>query len=194
MKKVLSSLAAVLALATTASLQAQDKDGFVLSVALLSPHGDALDLNGQTAHGYGFQVGYLSHPEGYGVSFLTYFGHQVMPGKTRADITTYNLAANLVGVDLNYKIDDTAFTVYTGPSIHQWQAERRGGDPVTANQGDQNWKLGWRGGVNYHINEDWSISAGFTQTMWRSRADLDYVPGLNPSRPAYWSLQANYRF
>ncbi|WP_285571554.1 outer membrane beta-barrel protein [Geothrix limicola] len=194
MKKILSSLAAVLALASAASLRAQEKDGIVLSAAILTPHGDALDLNRQTMKGYGFQVGYLSHPEGYGVSFLTYFGHQILPGKETTDASTFNLAANLIGVDLNYKIDGTPLSIYTGPSIHQWQVERRGGDPVTANQGDQNWKLGWRLGVKYVINEDWSVSTGFTQTQWRSRANLDYTPGLNPSRPAYWTFQANYRF
>ncbi|WLT30678.1 outer membrane beta-barrel protein [Geothrix sp. PMB-07] len=194
MMKALNSLAAALLLVSAASLTAQEKEGIVLSAGILSPHGDALDLTGQSMRGYGFQVGYLASPAGYGVSFFPYFGHQIMQGKDKPDQTTYNLASNALGIDLVYKIEGTPVNLFTGPSFHQWQVERRGGNPVTANQGDQNWKLGWRLGCKYLINEDWSLSASFTQTQWRSRADEDYVPGLNPSRPAYWSLQVNYRF
>jgi hypothetical protein len=144
--------------------------------------------------GYGFQVGYAFAPKGYGVAFNAYLGHQILPGKDVKDTTTYNLAANLVGIDLVYKFDGCPVSVFTGPSFHQWQVEQRGATADQANMGDQNWKLGWRLGLSYTITQEWSLSAAFTQTHWRSRDDLDYVQGLNPSRPAYFSLMANYKF
>ena len=188
----LKALPAALLLVAATSLQAQE-DGIVLSAGLLVPQGDAAQLT-QKSKGYGFQIGYLMHPKGYGVAFMPYLGHQIMPGKDVDYQTTYNLAANFVGVDMLYRIKALPLDLYTGPSFHAWQVERRGGDPTTTNVGDQNWKLGWRLGVKYSIDKDWSVSAAFTQTMWRSRADLDWVEGLNPSRPAYFSILANYRF
>jgi hypothetical protein len=144
--------------------------------------------------GYGLQVGYCFHPENYGVSFLAYLSHQVLPGKDKPEQTTYDMAANLVGVDLIYKINSTPLSVFTGPSVHSWRVTQRGPGSISADQVDQHWKPGWRLGLGYRISKGWSVSTAFTQTAWRSRTDQDYVQGLNPSRPAYWSFLANFRF
>jgi len=192
MKNRLNTAAVALLLVTAASLRAQEKDGFVLSAALLSPHGDALDLTGQPLHGYGIQVGYLLTPEGYGVSILPYVGHQVLPGKEGF----YKMSANVVGADLFYRIVGTALSISTGPSMHAWTVKQPDGELASTFHGDKKLKLGWRLSAEYQLSQAWSVSAGFTQTSWRSKTvDFEaYTPGLNPSRPAYWSFMANYRF
>jgi len=194
MKKVLNGLAAAALIMGAATLQAQDKDGFVLSAGLVTPQGDAQILTQKTMRGYGFEVGYIIHPEGYGTAFHAYLGHVIIGGKDVPNVTTYDMAANTGGIDLLYRLDGTPLDLFTGPSFHQWQVNQRGGDPLIAAQGDENWKLGWRLGLKYTITQDWSVSASFTQSMWRSRADLNAQDGLNPSRPAYFSFMANYRF
>lgn len=177
------------------SLQAQEPNAWVLSAGLLTPHGDALDMTQQTFRGYAFEVGYAFHPEGYGASFLAYCGHLTLPGKNLPGRATYDMAANLVGIDLVYRVTDKLpLTVFGGPSLHQWQVQQHGVDLSIASQGDENWKYGFRVGLGYRIAKDWELTGSFTQTLWRSRADLDYVEGLNPSKPAYWSFMANYRF
>lgn len=179
------------------SLPALAEDGkLVLSGGILNPHGDALDLTQQTMRGWGFTAGYEFQPEGYGTRFLAYVGHMKMPGKKNVtDRKVYDLAANVVGLDLIYTPFESlkALSLFGGPSVHQWQVEEKGLQGF-AGQGQQDWRLGWRAGVGYELNPTWRFTAAFTQTEWRSTTSIDYTPGLNPSRPAYVSLMAHYRF
>jgi len=72
----------------------------------------------------------------------------------------------------------------------------------TTNQDEQSLKLGWRGGVAYEINHMLNVELSYTMSEWRSRQGTGsganrvnpYQPGLNPSRPVYFSLKVFYNF
>lgn len=192
--RTLTLLAGLLILGSAPLAAADGK--LVLGGAILTPHGDALDLTRQSMRGWAFHAGYEVQPETHNASFLFYLGHVKLPGKKNAEpVQTYDLAANVAGVDMIFKPFDRmkALSIFTGPSIHQWQVEKKNIEGY-AGMGQQDWRLGWRMGMGYDLDAAWKVTLSFTQTEWRSNANEEYVPGLNPSRPAYWSMAAHYRF
>lgn len=108
---------------------------------------------------------------------------------------SYDLRGNIVGFDLMYpfKVGDRNVTIFTGPSLHQWAVERV--SPY-APQADRNFRGGWRLGVSTEVAERTSIELNYVLTEWRSKqsTDMPFEQGANPSRPAYITLTASYRF
>lgn len=181
-------LAGLLALAPLAA----QEHGLIFKAGLLNTQGDARDMT-RKPFGHAFELGYETKPAGYGVGFLFHLGHLKAPGRDGA-AQTYNLAANTLGVDLVYKPFKAlpALSVQTGPSFHQWQVEARGG--TGAPTGEQGIRFGWRLGLAYEINDRWQASLAYHLAEWRSNPDAEYASGANPSRPAYITLMAGYRF
>jgi opacity protein-like surface antigen len=188
MKMKLSTLC--LALVPCLAASAQDADHIVLSAGLMFAQGNALDLTAKTSGGYGAEVGYQFSPKDYGVDFLVYGGWKKLPAaKATADRATYALMGPHFGVDLVYRPWDTLpLTLSTGPSAHVWQVEQQA--VANGNMGDQGLKLGWRVGVAYDVTKAWSIGLKYTLTEWRSNPDS----GIPPTRPAFVSFVAGYRF
>jgi len=191
MKKALTTLTLGLLAGTLAFAQAPaSTDQLVLSGGLVFAQGNALDLTHKSSGGYGAEVGYQFSPKDYGVDFLIYGGwKKLVAAKPTPERPTFELTGPHFGFDLIYKPwDNLPITLSTGPSAHVWQVDQQG--VAKGSQGDQGIKLGWRAGVAYAINPQWSLGLKYTLTEWRSTPDA----GIAPTRPAYMSLMATYRF
>jgi len=184
-------------------LQAQEtKTNIIASGGMTWTQGSSRDLTQKAIGGYNLEVGYLYHSEeDLGVGFLLYAGWLKMPAGSvspnRASTmpnSTYQMVSPHAGLDVVYK-PFTSVPVFftTGPSFHVWQVDEKDstGEPK---QGEQGIKLGWRVGTGYEVNKSWSVSLNYTFTEWRSDSNRDYVQGLNPSRPAYFTVMAHYQF
>jgi len=122
-------------------------------------------------------------------------------------LPTYRMLGWYGGLDLVYKNPrGWPVNLTIGPSFHVWNVDKiyTIEDPE---EGEQGLKLGWRGGVAYEINEKWNVELSYTMAEWRSRRNSFYYgdspkypgegafqPGLNPSRPVYFSLKVFYHF
>jgi len=125
--------------------------------------------------------------------------YQALPTATQANYTileqkfTYDMTGHTYGVDFvfPFKVCDKNITVFTGPSLHQWyMVQLNPKMPIM----ERNLKTGWRLGTTYRQNEHLEYSVAYTQTEWRSSSTQPFEQGANPSRPAYLSLTASYRF
>lgn len=213
MRNLTYFLAGMLALA---SLQARAEDtAFVVSGGLVAAQGNALTLTRKVWGGHTGEAGFVFAPEGYGFKIMAYGGWGRMPGQKELPDrslesvwgpNTYDLTHWRVGLDFRVQpMDSLPLTLAFGPSMHSWQVERVGVKEKP--QGDGTWKLGWRLGAEYPINDRWAVCGYFTQTEWRSVRDVStwkgyksdgdtpsFIDGLNPSKPAYFTLMARYRF
>jgi len=108
---------------------------------------------------------------------------------------SYDLRGNVVGMDVMYpfQVANRKMTVFTGPSLHQWAVERV--SPYMP-QPDRSLRAGWRLGLSTEVCERTSVELNYVITEWRSKqsSDMPYEVGGNPSRPAYITLTASYRF
>jgi hypothetical protein len=195
MRSLITSLVAAAAMALP--LTAQDAQ-MALKFGLVNTQGDARDMT-QKAFGFTLEAGYVFTPDSWGgaVDFMPYLGLVKVSGNrdTHGREFTYNLRGNILGGDLIYKPwDNLPVRIFTGPCFTQYYIERL--QSVSPQMGDRSFKIGWRLGASYEVQKNWQLGLAYTQTEWRSRADSDepYEAGINPSRPAYVSLTATYRF
>jgi len=186
-------LASVTALVFTGSAQAGDTT-FSVSGGLLINQGNTVDLTQKTSGGYTVEADALFNPENFGPKIQVYLGYAHFPAAAgTVDQPTFVLNSPRFGADLVYKPWDTVpIRFEVGPSIHIWKGDQKGGDPALY-PADQHLKLGWRVGVGYDLSTRWAMSLRYTFTEWRSNPNLD-LSSTNPSRPAYFSLMATYRF
>ena len=194
---------------------ARAQDGPQLNVGLLAAQGNAATMTRQIWGGYSLQLGYQFTPENLGVSVRPYLGWGILAGKKNlADRTpssvwgpnSYNLTCWTVGTDFIFTPFQAPLKLFTGPSLHLWQVERI--DGTIPNMGNQNWRAGWRLGAEYPVMQDLSVGVAYTLTEWNTETtapqnwegykDLNTTPsfidGVNPSRPAYFTVYASYRF
>jgi hypothetical protein len=197
------TLIAIGSLSLLPALQAQEtKTNIIASGGLTWTQGSSRDLTQKAVGGYNLEVGYLYHAEeDLGVGFHLYAGWLKMPAgnvsaNRRATLpsSTYQLVSPHAGLDVVYKpFASLPIVLTTGPSFHVWQVDEK--DAVgDSKQGGQGIKLGWRVGAGYEFSKSWSVSLNYTFTEWRSNSELEYVEGLNPSRPAYFTVMAHYHF
>ncbi|MDP2875074.1 MAG: hypothetical protein Q8O00_02750 [Holophaga sp.] len=190
-------------LALLPTLQAQEtKPNLVASAGLTWTQGSSRDLTQKAIGGYNLELGFRFHSEeDLGVGFQLYAGWLKMPAGTvtvprRSTLpnSTYQMVSPHFGLDVIYKPFATvpiAFT--TGPAFHVWQVDAKDG-VGDSKIGQQGLKVGWRVGTCYEINKSMSVSLNYTLSEWRSNSDMAYVEGLNPSRPAYFTVMAHYHF
>ncbi|MBI1753902.1 MAG: outer membrane beta-barrel protein [Acidobacteria bacterium] len=173
---------------------APSTDQVVLSAGLVFAQGDSLDMTHKSSGGYGFEIGYQIAPKDFGAEVLFYGGWKKLPAATPVPgRATFELTGPNAGFDLVYKPwASLPVSLSTGPSIHVWQVEQQG--VPNGKKGDQGLKLGWRAGVDYAINSEWSVGLKYTLTEWKSTPSDDPAQRFGPYRPAYLSLQASYRF
>lgn len=167
---------------------------FLLSGGLVVNQGSTVDLTGKTTGGYTAEAGAQFGVPSFGPDLLVYAGYAHMPSRDGTpDRPTFELSGTRVGVDLVYRPwDSLPLSIRTGPSVHVWKGTQRGGDP-SQYPADNHLKAGWRLGLDYGLTKNWSATLLYTFTEWRSNADIDLAT-TNPSRPAYVSLMATYRF
>jgi hypothetical protein len=97
-----------------------------------------------------------------------------------------------IGVDLIYQVMKGPLTLRTGPVLSSWDiTQARPWNPVTKSAapastgalGETAFKLGWRAALEYRINGQWSASAVWVTSSWKT--------AVNPS---YIGVQAGYKF
>ncbi|MCL1908692.1 MAG: outer membrane beta-barrel protein [Holophagaceae bacterium] len=199
--KITRFLTAIL-FASSATMSAQDdkplKPYVALGFALAQGH--AHDMTQKTWGGFG------AYAAEVGIQFdLPQTDVQLRPnlGMTRilgdkpneTHPKIYDLVGIYLGVDIVYSpFESLPLTITTGPSFHTWNVDEVDSSGIP-NQGDKGMKLGWRVGTTYVINKKFSVTMDFTLTEWRKdKSSTVFVPGFNPSRPAYFTLKGAYRF
>jgi len=217
MKIAAGILGSVLTLAGLPS-SAQDT-GYCASLGLTAAQGSSSTLTRQTWGGETLEFGYRFTPKELGATLQPYLGWAKLPGKSHLDNratdslwgpNSYDLTCWRAGIDLRIQpLESLPITIITGPSLHNWKVRRLGGGADVPQAGDgRAVKLGWRLGLDYTLAKQWNLALLFTQSEWRSEQktvdtwpgyiDQDktpsYIEGLNPSRPAYFTLMATYRF
>jgi hypothetical protein len=200
----LARLVAAAALSCAApGLLAQGAGGGELLKAYISigqnfAHGHGLDLTQKTWGGVGAytaEAGLQFEYDAAGVQVRPNLGYaRILGDYIDRDIRpTYDLFGIFVGFDIVYKPPVWGdFSVTAGPSFHFWSVEEVNAIGP-ANRSERNGKFGWRLGVGYDILPDLRVDLTYTATEWRSRSDLRWNPGFNPSLPAYFTVKASYR-
>ena len=109
--------------------------------------------------------------------------------------TLYDLMGLYVALDFVYTpFERLPVSISTGPIFHTWNVDMVNA-PGNPSQGDKGMKLGWRVGAGYDINEKWAVALDFALTEWRKdKNNTTFIPGFNPSRPAYFTIKGSYRF
>jgi hypothetical protein len=108
---------------------------------------------------------------------------------------TFDLMGFYVGFDIVYSPIERLPALYftTGPSMHVWNVDEKGA--IAPNQGYKNIKFGWRLGSTYKINEHFSATLDYALTEWRKdKSSTVFIPGVNPSRPSYFTVKCSYTF
>jgi hypothetical protein len=127
---------------------------------------------------------------------------KINAGNTPSDVkSVYSLMGIYVGFDVVYKpFKNLAPDLFlaSGPSFHVWNVDLANPKPgEIPPQGDTGLKFGWRIGAGYEINSKFKAELDFVLTEWR-KIDPDittvWIPGFNPSRPAYFTLKGIYCF
>jgi hypothetical protein len=191
MMKGFSKIGFMLAVATLAAagLNAAD-DGAEFSVkgGLINPQGDLRNLT-QSAIGFGGELGYDIVPtKDMGVAIGFNAGFLSAKGKEKA-FETYTAKATYGGVDLIYAIGATPLTIRTGLQLISWDVTSIKPASGTGAQGETGWKFGFRVGGEYRFNKQWTATAMYTFSQWKS--DIITHVAVNPS---YVSVMAGYKF
>jgi hypothetical protein len=199
------------------------QDGPQLTFGLLASQGDTSTMTREIWGGHTFGLGYQFTPEGYGISIRPNVGWGVLPGLKRKGTNpdpipdrtpgsvwgpnSYQMGFWNLGCDFIFTpFDSVPLKVVTGPSAHLWQVERI--DAYQPHMGMANWRAGWRLGVEYPVAKLVNVGVNYTLTEWASnRAEAKKwagyvsdnatptgIDGVNPSKPAYFTVYANYRF
>jgi hypothetical protein len=211
---IIHLLASALLFAAPSALQAQDDDKHdfkaYVSFGQNFAHGHAHDMTQKTWAGVG-----AYHAE-FGVQFYhtqstllvrPNAGYTRILGDPIEGKTIYDVLGVFVGLDLVYNpTKKLPLTITTGPSFHSWSIEdvAVSGNPL---QGERSLKFGFRVGLGYDITKDYRVDLTYTMTEWRSNFTVatgsganrvihsgHYVPGFNPSLPAYFTLKGTYTF
>jgi hypothetical protein len=164
-------------------------------------HGHAHDMTQKTWGGLGAfaaEFGLQFKLPSSNVQMRPNFGvAKILAGNTtEQNPDLYDLMGIYVGFDLVYApFGHLPLSVTTGPSFHTWNVDKVGAGDEDPNQGSKGMKLGWRLGAGYEINGQFRVDLSYTLTEWRKdRDNFNFVPGFNPSRPAYFTLKASYNF
>jgi len=206
--------------ASSAALFAQTEDWHkeYIAVGFNFAHGHAHDLTQKTWGGLGdFTAEFgiqFKHPQS-NILIRPNFGYVKMTGadptvtlpppdptRPKTGLETYNLMGIYIGAELvHMPFKQLPISITAGPSFFTWSVDQRAtiGNP---SQGDKGMKFGWRLGVGYDITEKYRVELAYTWTEWRTISTLRaptsvnsvWVPGYNPSRPAYFCLKASYSF
>jgi hypothetical protein len=82
----------------------------------------------------------------------------------------------------------------TGPTLLTWNVDELYPDGNDYNQQDKGTKMGRRVGAGYEVNAKIRVELTYTLSEWRSRQDLPYRRGWNPSRPSFFCIKGSYVF
>jgi len=201
--KTLNLTATALLLAASMALNAQEGDKAYkqpyLALGSTFAQGDARDLTQSSCNinSWTAELGFEFFNSIARIHMRPNFGMAKMYGAKPSetwDWPTYKMLAWYAGIDLVYKNPrGWPINLTLGPSFHVWNVEDMYVVGETG-QNNQGLKLGIRGGVAYEVNEKVNVELTYTMAEWKSMQGYAYQPGLNPSRPVYFSLKVFYNF
>lgn len=183
----------------------------------LVTYDDWRSYNGGQLFGLGLEVGYIVQGvEKDAIGFAFHAGLLRSRGKARVvdalpqtpdatqSIPLYHAEHGLkgwkAGVDVLLATPMPALTGYMGFALHGWTGDRtvvQGTAEKHVFQADSKGKLGIRVGLQYQVSGAWSITADYNVSMWRSEivgSATKPVKGINPMKPSWTMLSAQYRF
>jgi len=170
-----------------------------LALGLTLPQGDARDLTQSSIgiNNWSAEAGFEFFSTIAGIHFRPNVGMAKMYGEPKPETWPYNTYKMLgwyVGCDLIYK-NPRGWPVIlsTGPSFHVWNVEEAH-TLATRSYGPQDIRLGWRGAVHYEVTEHWGVELSYSMSEWRTVNNQPHQPGLNPSRPVWFTLKGVYKF
>jgi len=184
-----SSYVLGVALLSAFALRAAD-DGTEWSVkgGLVNPQGDLRTLT-KNAVGLGGELGFDILPtKEAGVGFGFHAGFLSAKGK-KQEFETYTAKATHGGVDLIYALGQSPLTIRTGLELVSWDVTSLKPKLGTGAQGETTWKFGFRAGGEFRFNKQWSLTAMYSFSQWKSDTDANIA--VNPS---FVSLMAGYKF
>jgi opacity protein-like surface antigen len=200
--KTLNITATALLLAASTTLCAQDGDKAYNPYLALGPtfaQGNARDLTQSSCNinSWTAELGFEFYNPIARIHMRPNFGMAKMYGVENPEgwpWPTYRMLAWYGGIDLVYKNPrGWPVSLTLGPSFHVWNVD----EIYTIDEPEQNeqgLKFGWRGGVAYDINDMLNVELSYTLSEWKSMRGIPFQPGLNPSRPVYFSLKVFYKF
>jgi len=200
--KTLNLTAIAILLASPLALHAQEGDKSYKTYLALGPtfaQGNARDLTQSSANinSWTAEVGIEFYNPLARIHMRPNFGMAKMYGTEAPetwDWPTYQMLAWYGGIDLVYKNPKGwPINLTLGPSLHLWNVSEMF-TPDDPNQSEQGIKLGLRGGVAYEINNKLNVELSYTLSEWKSTQGDPAQPGMNPSRPVYFSLKVFYKF
>lgn len=164
--------------ASALPLAAEDKSvNFQFKAGWVNSQGQLRTLT-QNPIGYGGELAlnWRFNESGFGFGF--HGGFNNVKAKKISGLTTDTAKIGIVGVDFQYPIGKS-FQFYSGPVLATYDVT----DSSSLPAGENAWKLGWRAGLQYDINNEWGVTMNYTQTAWKA--------GVNPS---FATLMATYKF
>lgn len=177
--------------------------GLTATLGLVRPQGDASYMT-QKTFGYALEAGYrMAPPLLDGAELRPYAGIVQVKGNAgfqgwHTDTEqrySYDMRATIYGLDVLFPFTAGGQSLHaiTGPSIHHWYVTRVQGGIA---QGNTRARAGWRAGLGWDIKPNLTATVLYTVSEWRTKAPdtLVYEPGANPSRPAYLTMAATWRF
>jgi len=200
--KTLNHIATALLLAASMTLSANEGNTTFKPYLALGPtfaQGNARDLtqSSNNINSWNAELGFEFYNPIARIHMRPNFGMAKMYGVKAPESwewPTYRMMAWYGGIDLVYKNPrGWPINLTLGPSLHIWNVEEMYSVGDT-NQTEQGVKLGIRGGVAYEVNDKVNVELTYTMAEWKSMQGFAYQPGLNPSRPVYFSLKVFYNF
>lgn len=159
-------------------LAAEDKNvNFQFKAGWVNSQGQLRSLT-QNPSGYGGELAlnWRYNESGFGFGF--HGGFNTITAKKITGRHTFAAKTGILGVDFQYPLAKS-FQLYSGPVLATYDVSDNAGLPA----GENAWKMGWRAGLQYDINDRWGVTFNYTQTAW--------VSGTNPS---FATLMATYKF
>lgn len=198
---------------------AKDYDPFYARIGLMSTQGNLRAFGGGRVLSPIYELGYApAVPEG-NVGLGAYASYFKLDGKAIAayDGLQQDLYGYRFGFDARYATSVPGLTPFVGISWNFYDGERRTAGafhdslngttyPLAAGAYPEGkGKLGARLGLEYRISPQWGVVLDYSFSEWYSQkynwtdgtmapSGPDYANGLNPVRPSWITLSAQYRF
>lgn len=185
--KIGSVLLGVL-LGTAAVAASAEGTEYSVKGGLINPQGDLRKLT-QSSTGYGAELGYDILPtKDEAVGFGLNIGFLSAKGKVKP-FETYTAKASYGGADLIYAVGQTPLTIRAGLQMISWDVTSLKPAIGTGAQGETSWKFGARVGAEYRFGKQWSATAMYSFSQWKS--DVETNVAVNPS---FLSVMVGYKF
>lgn len=179
-----------------AALQAQTTFDYRAKLGLVSAQGHLLGFTGKH-QGYFYELGVGMNLKDPDLNLYFHAGN-LNVGRDDSATANYAKAKNFwVGLDLQYPVTEK-LSLFTGPTMNQWDITPRVGRPYAGNS----FKMGWRLGAKYHLHKRYSVEALYGLSEYGNIV-LRNLDGTTPTstsnntrarHPSWFTMGVTYQF